>query len=78
MNLTILDSGAVKVCCGGNGCPTISEAGDGYVYITDDDGNQIKVKKEEASHFGAAVDKLNTINEGPSIPAGQQLLLEQR
>lgn len=44
-----LSKNSVKLCCSGNGCcPTITDLGDGTVKITDDDGNTVIMKKEEA------------------------------
>ena len=39
----------VKLCCNGTGCPTVKDLGDGNVEITDDDGNKVIMKKEEAA-----------------------------
>lgn len=49
----------VKLCCGKNGCPTIQDLGDGTVEITDDDGNKIIMKKEEAALLADGVNHLN-------------------
>lgn len=38
----------VKLCCNHKGCPTMLDLGNGNVEITDDDGNKIIIKKEEA------------------------------
>ena len=43
-----LSENSVKLCCKGKGCPIVTELADGRVEITDDDGNKIIVKKEEA------------------------------
>lgn len=55
----------VRLCCGKKGCPTIKDIGDGMVEITDDDGNKIVVKKEEAE----------LISDGVKTIDGQTLLL---
>jgi hypothetical protein len=39
---------SVRLCCGKKGCPVVTELGNGLVEITDDNGNKIVVKKEEA------------------------------
>lgn len=40
---------SVRLCCKKSaGCPVVTEREDGMVEITDDDGNKIIVKKEEA------------------------------
>lgn len=43
-----LNDNSVRLCCKGKGCPVVTEREDGMVEITDDDGNKIIVKKEEA------------------------------
>lgn len=54
-----ISDNSVKLCCNGNGCPTITDVGDGMVEITDDNGNKIVVKKEEASLISDGVRTLN-------------------
>lgn len=49
----------VKLCCNGNGCPTVTDLGDGRVRITDDDGHTIVVKKEEAALISDGVKTLD-------------------
>jgi hypothetical protein len=46
--IKVLSNNSVKLCCKGRGCPVVKELADGMVEITDDDGNKIVVKKEEA------------------------------
>lgn len=48
--IKVLTNNSVKLCCKGkgNGCPVVTELTDGMVEITDDFGNKIIVKKEEA------------------------------
>lgn len=55
----------VKLCCNKRGCPLMEDLGDGRVKITDDDGNTIIVKKEEAI----------LISDGVKVLEGKQLLL---
>jgi hypothetical protein len=43
-----LNDNSVRLCCKGKGCPVVTEREDGLVEITDDQGNKIIVKKEEA------------------------------
>jgi len=50
---------SVRLCCGKRGCPVVTDLGDGMVEITDDDGNKIKVKKEEAQLISDGVKTLN-------------------
>jgi hypothetical protein len=49
----------VKLCCGKKGCPTVTDLGNGLVEITDDDGNKIVVKSEEAALISDGVKTLN-------------------
>ena len=49
----------VRLCCNGKGCPTVKDLGDGLVEITDDNGNKIVVKKEEAELISDGVKTLN-------------------
>jgi len=46
--IKVLTNNSVKLCCKGKGCPVVTELADGMVDITDDFGNKIVVKKEEA------------------------------
>lgn len=46
--IKVLSNNSVKLCCKGLGCPVVKELSDGMVEITDDNGNKIVVKKEEA------------------------------
>ncbi len=50
---------SVKLCCNKKGCPTVTDIGDGKVEITDDNGNKIVVKKEEALLLSDGVKTLN-------------------
>lgn len=43
-----INQNSVKLCCGKKGCPVVEDLNNGMVKITDDDGNTIIVKKEEA------------------------------
>lgn len=43
-----VNDNSVRLCCKKIGCPIVTEREDGMVEITDDDGNKIVVKKEEA------------------------------
>ena len=43
-----VNDNSVRLCCKKIGCPIVTEREDGMVEITDDDGNKIIVKKEEA------------------------------
>tara|TARA_B110000495_G_C22988172_1_gene581597 strand:- start:229 stop:438 length:210 start_codon:yes stop_codon:yes gene_type:complete len=49
----------VRLCCGKKGCPTVTDVGEGMVEITDDDGNKIVVKKEEAELISDGVRTLD-------------------
>jgi hypothetical protein len=46
--IKVITNNSVKLCCKGKGCPIVTELADGMVEITDDNGNKIVVKKEEA------------------------------
>jgi hypothetical protein len=54
-----VDNKSVKLCCNNKGCPTMTDIGDGMVEITDDNGNKIVVKKEEASLISDGVKALD-------------------
>lgn len=56
---------SVKLCCNGNGCPVVTDLGNGNVQIVDDEGNKIVVKKEEAK----------LISDGVKTLEGETLLL---
>jgi hypothetical protein len=49
----------VRLCCGKKGCPTVTDLGNGLVEITDDNGNKIVVKQEEAALISDGVKTLN-------------------
>jgi hypothetical protein len=47
--IKVLTNNSVKLCCKQKqGCPVVTELTDGMVEITDDFGNKIIVRKEEA------------------------------
>jgi hypothetical protein len=54
-----INENSVKLCCNNKGCPTMTDIGDGMVEITDDNGNKIVVKKEEASLIADGVKALD-------------------
>lgn len=54
-----LTDNSVKMCCGKNGCPVMTDLGNGNVEITDDDGNKIIIKKDEAKLISDGVRTLN-------------------
>ena len=59
MSVIRINSNTVKMCCSKIGCPTMEDLGNGTVRITDDDGNEIVVKKEEALLLSDGVKTLN-------------------
>lgn len=50
---------SVRLCCNGNGCPVVTDLGNGLVEILDDHGNKIVVKKEEAALISDGVKTLD-------------------
>tara|TARA_Y100000310_G_scaffold344569_1_gene458019 strand:+ start:257 stop:415 length:159 start_codon:yes stop_codon:yes gene_type:complete len=48
----------IKLCCGGRGCPTIEKKNIEEVIITDDKGNQITIKINEAKLIDKALNDL--------------------
>lgn len=54
-----VSNNTVKLCCNKKGCPTVTDIGNGMVEITDDNGNTIQVKKEEAVLLSDGVRTLN-------------------
>lgn len=54
-----MNSNTIKLCCGGNGCPTITRIDDEKVEITDDSGNKVVMKSGEAKLIADAVKKLD-------------------
>lgn len=60
-----LSSNSVKLCCNKRGCPIVTDIGNGMVEITDDDGNKVIMKKEEAL----------LLSDGVKILEGNQLIL---
>lgn len=59
MSVIRVNSNTVKLCCNGNGCPTVTDLGNGTVRVVDDDGNAIIVKKEEARLISDGVKTLD-------------------
>jgi F0F1-type ATP synthase epsilon subunit len=55
----------VRLCCGKKGCPTVTTLENGMVEITDDNGNKIIVKAEEAA----------LISDGVKTLSGEKLIL---
>ena len=60
-NLQQLENGAVVMCCGGKGCPTL-RLDENVVYITDDHGNEVKMSNEEAELLDQALQQAKTKN----------------
>jgi hypothetical protein len=60
-----VNKNSIRLCCNKKGCPVVTDIGDNMVEITDDYGNKIKVKKEEAILLSDGVKTLN----------GEELLL---
>lgn len=58
--IKIIDRNTVKLCCNNQNCPLVTELPDGRIQITDDDGNSVIVKKEEANLIS---DGVKTIDE---------------
>lgn len=52
------DNNKIFMCCGKAGCPSVSVNDEGLVEISDDHGNTVKMKKEEASLIKEAVSQL--------------------
>jgi hypothetical protein len=50
---------AVRLCCFGKKCPTVTDLGNGTVEIVDDYGNKVIMKKEEALLLSDGVKTLN-------------------
>lgn len=42
------NASTVRLCCNKLGCPTITDIGNGMVKITDDNGKEVEMTKEEA------------------------------
>ena len=55
-----INQNSVKLCCNKKGCPVVEDLGNGMIEITDDFGNKIQVKKEEAALIS---DGVKTIQE---------------
>ena len=52
------DGDSVLLCCRRKKCPKITKHGDNHVKITDDDGNTVKITKEQARLIGNALKEL--------------------
>lgn len=50
-----VNDSTVKLCCGGRGCPELTDLGNGMFQLTDDNGNKVILKKEELNLIGDAV-----------------------
>jgi hypothetical protein len=57
------DNGKIFMCCGKAGCPSVESIDNDSVRISDDFGNSVKMKVEEAELIKAAVEKLSQSNE---------------
>lgn len=53
----------VFMCCGKAGCPSVNLNKEGLVEISDDNGNKVKMKKEEAALIQDAIKTLSSKNE---------------
>jgi hypothetical protein len=58
-NLQRLANGAIVMCCGGKGCPTL-RLNEETVEITDDHGSMISISKDEAELIKVALDQAKT------------------
>lgn len=54
----------IFMCCGKAGCPSVAVDEEGLINISDDFGNTVKMKKEEAALIRDAVSKLNEKESG--------------
>lgn len=63
--IKVESSTKIRLCCGAKGCPIIEDLGDGTVKITDDWGNTVIMKKEEAK----------LLSDGVNLLEGKQLIL---
>ena len=52
------ENNKIFMCCGKAGCPSVSVNEEGLVEISDDHGNTVKMKKEEATMIKEAVSQL--------------------
>ena len=57
-----ISDNSVKLCCNGQNCPVVTDIGDGMIEITDDNGNKIVVRKEEANLISDGVKSLDKEN----------------
>jgi|TARA_R110000824_G_scaffold107612_1_gene253971 hypothetical protein len=53
-----LQPNQILLCCGKAGCPVVSKEKDGSIKITDDDGNEVRMKEAEARLIHNALKKL--------------------
>lgn len=51
----------IFMCCGKANCPSVSENDEGLIEISDDYGNKVKMKKQEASLISDAITKLPSV-----------------
>lgn len=54
-----MDNGTAFLCCGKAGCPSVAKTAEGLIKITDDDGNSVQMKQEEAELIHLAVCHVN-------------------
>ena len=58
MKLKIDELNRITLCCGKAGCPILSKDTDGSIKITDDYGNTVRMKEEEAELIHGALKQL--------------------
>mgnify|MGYP006081679893 FL=1 len=59
-NYTLREEGnRIFMCCGKAGCPSVALSDEGLIEITDDFGNTVKMKTQEAELIKSAVEKLS-------------------
>ena len=62
-NLRLNPNGSVTLCARKTCCPTMERINDELVKITDDNGNTITIRKEQAAHIKEGIDVIyNTDN----------------
>jgi hypothetical protein len=62
--MKVLTDNSVKLCCNTKrGCPELTKVDDNYYIIKDDDGNTIKIHKDELKLVGDAVKLIDETKE---------------
>ena len=52
----------IKLCCGGRGCPEVTETHDNRIRIQDDEGNSVVLQHDELKQLAEYIQSANFVS----------------